>query len=157
MLPVLANIFIDADAGTAIYDWNGSLSSLGSLKSYIYYTPYNVVKDPTSTLVIGSGGGGDIFSALVGGSSSVTAVEVNPLVIQAAKNLTTVYSYDNGNPPFDYVHEVVEDGRIFISRTNDHYDVIVLTLVDSWAALSSGGYALAEKLPLHHTGFSGIL
>lgn len=143
--PIMANIFIDADAGTAVYDWNGSLNSVGFLKSFIYYTPYNVVKDPTSTLVIGSGGGGDILSALVGGSSSVTAVEINPLVIQAAKNFTTVYSYDNGNPPFDDVHEVVEDGRSFISRTNDHYDVIVLTLVDSWAALSSGGYALAEN------------
>ncbi|MGD0644012.1 MAG: hypothetical protein ABSA75_03810 [Candidatus Bathyarchaeia archaeon] len=143
--PVLANIFIDADAGTAVYDFNGSLNSVDFVKSFIYYTPYNVIKNPTSTLVIGSGGGGDIFSALVGGSASVTAVEVNPLVIQEAKNLTSVYSYDNGNPPFDDVHEVVEDGRSFISRTNDRYDVIVLTLVDSWAALSSGGYALAEN------------
>jgi hypothetical protein len=143
--PILANIFIDADAGTAVYNWNGSLSSLDFLKSNIYYTPYNVVNNPKDVLVIGSGGGGDILCALEGGSSSVTAVEVNPLVIQAVKSLSGVYSYDNGNPPFDDVHEVVEDGRSFISRTNIHYDVIVLTLVDSWAALSSGGYALAEN------------
>jgi spermidine synthase len=143
--PVLATIFIDADAGTDVYDWNGSLSSLIYLKSYIYFTPYYIVTNPKDTLVIGSGGGGDILSALLAGSSSVTAVEVNPLVLQDAKNLTTVYSYSDGNPPFDDVHEIVEDGRSFISRTNTKYDVIVLTLVDSWAALASGGYALAEN------------
>jgi spermidine synthase len=142
---IIANVFIDADAGTAIYDWNGSVNSLDFMRSYIFYTPYNVIQNPRNTLIIGSGGGGDILAALEGGSASVTAVEVNPLVILAVKNITNVYSWDDGQPPFDDIHEVVADGRSFISRTNDKFDVIVLTLVDSWAALASGGYALAEN------------
>jgi spermidine synthase len=142
---VMANIFIDADAGTAVYNWSGSVNSLDFMRSNIFYTPYNVIKNPRNTLIIGSGGGGDILAALEGGSASITAVEVNPLVIQAVKNLTNVYSWDDGKPPFDDIHEVVADGRSFISRTNDKFDVIVLTLVDSWAALASGGYALAEN------------
>ncbi|MCW4005891.1 MAG: hypothetical protein NWF04_04755 [Candidatus Bathyarchaeota archaeon] len=147
--PIAASIFIDADAGTNVYRFNGSLNDAEFLRNMIYYTPYNVVDDPLHTLVIGSGGGGDVLMALQGGSDLVTAVEINPIVIQVVKDLGAkagnIYSYDDGLAPYDDVNEVIDDGRSYISRTEEEFDVIVLTMVDSWAALSSGGYALAEN------------
>jgi MFS family permease len=147
--PIAASIYIDADAGTNVYRFNGTLNDATFLKDMIYYTPYTIVEDPTHALVIGSGGGGDVLTALHGGTKQVTAVELNPIVIDVVKNLGAkggnIYSYDDGMAPYDDVHEVVADGRSYISRSTEQYDVIVLTMVDSWAALASGGYALAEN------------
>src|SRR5919199_1926989 len=104
----LAAIAIDADADTPIFRWNGSISDLQWMKQYMDYMPYEITTVATTktttnsnsssssttsnnnnnnnnTLVIGSGGGEDVLVALAGGAKNVTAVELNPLIISAAK------------------------------------------------------------------------
>ncbi len=140
--PVAASIFIDVDAGTAIYRFNGTLNNATFLKDTIYYTPYNILGKPSKALVIGSGGGGDVLTALEGGAQHVTAVEINPIVVKVVRDLGDLDGniYDRND-----VDVVIGDGRNFVSRTNEKFDSIVLTMVDSWAALASGGYTLAEN------------
>ena len=140
--PVLAHIFIDADAGTNVLRWNGNLGDAEFLKHMIYYGPYNIVNKPAKTLIIGSGGGFDIVTALAGGSSKVVAVEINPIIVEVVKN----YGQLTGNVyDYDGVQTVLDEGRSYVSRSDEKYDVIVLTMVDSWAAISAGGYALVEN------------
>ncbi|MDP8942029.1 MAG: hypothetical protein M3M84_05765, partial [Thermoproteota archaeon] len=137
----LASIIIDADAATPIYRWDGSLSDVAWIQKYMDYLPYEMI-DANNTLVIGSGGGEDILVALAGGADNVTAVELNPLVVSAVKRFEgqsgNIYSNDK-------VELLIDDGRRFISSTTEKYDVIVLKLVDSWAAQLAGGYALSEN------------
>src|ERR687895_24547 len=137
----LASIIIDADAATPIYRWDGSLSDVAWIQNYMDYLPYEMI-DANNTLVIGSGGGEDILVALAGGADNVTAVELNPLVVSAVKRFEgqsgNIYSNDK-------VELLIDDGRRFISSTTEKYDVIVLKLVDSWAAQLAGGYALSEN------------
>jgi hypothetical protein len=137
----LASIIIDADAATPIYQWDGSQSDVAWIKKYMDYLPYEMV-NANNTLVIGSGGGEDILVALAGGADNVTAVELNPLVVSAVKHFEgqsgNIYSNDK-------VELLIDDGRRFISSTTEKYDVIVLKLVDSWAAQLAGGYALSEN------------
>lgn len=137
----LASIIIDADAATPIYRWYGSLSDVAWIQKYMDYLPYEMI-DANNTLVIGSGGGEDILVALAGGADNVTAVELNPLVVSAVKRFEgqsgNIYSNDK-------VELLIDDGRRFISSTTEKYDVIVLKLVDSWAAQLAGGYALSEN------------
>jgi hypothetical protein len=105
--------------------------------------PYEISTTNNSTLVIGSGGGEDVLVALAGGSKNVTAVELNPLIISAAKRFggsSAGNLYDRKD-----VHLFIDDGRRFISSTNSKYDKIVIKLVDSWAAQLAGGYALSEN------------
>jgi hypothetical protein len=161
----LGAILIDADALTPILKWNGSSTDLQWLKGYMDYMPYEISNVNNSTLVIGSGGGEDILVALAGGSKNVTAVELNPLIISAAKQFggsSAGNLYDRKD-----VHLFIDDGRRFISSTNAKYDKIVLKLVDSWAAQLAGGYALSEnylytveafRQYLHHlNGDNGML
>src|SRR5919108_592838 len=160
----LGAILIDADALTPILKWNGSSTDLQWLKGYMDYMPYEISKANNSTLVIGSGGGEDILVALAGGSKNVTAVELNPLIISAAKQFggsSAGNLYDRKD-----VHLFIDDGRRFISSTNAKYDTIVLKLVDSWAAQLAGGYALSEnylytveafRQYLHHLNDNGML
>src|SRR5919198_1134510 len=139
----LAAIAIDADADTPIFRWNGSISDIQWLKQYMDYLPYEVSNSNNNTLVIGSGGGEDILVALAGGSKNVTAVELNPLIVSAAKRFGGSLAgnlYDRKD-----VHLFIDDGRRFISSTNSKYDKIVIKLVDSWAAQLAGGYALSEN------------
>jgi spermidine synthase len=108
------------------------------------YMPYEISSNSNNnTLVIGSGGGEDVLVALAGGAKNVTAVELNPLIISAAKRFGGSLAgnlYDRKD-----VHLFIDDGRRFISSTNSKYDKIVIKLVDSWAAQLAGGYALSEN------------
>ena len=40
---------------------------------------------------------------------------------------------------------VIDDGRSFVRRTPDRYDVIQASLVDTWAATAAGAYTLTEN------------
>src|ERR671914_2146283 len=137
----LASIIIDADAATPIYRWNGSQSDIAWIQKYMDYLPYEMI-NANNTLVIGSGGGEDILVALSDGVDNVTAVELNPLVVSAVKRFDSQSGniYNNNN-----VELIIDDGRRFISSSSEKYDVIVLKLVDSWAAQLAGGYALSEN------------
>jgi predicted membrane-bound spermidine synthase len=137
----LASIIIDADAATPIYRWDDSQSDVAWIQKYMDYLPYDMI-NANNTLVIGSGGGEDIVVALSGGADNITAVELNPLVVSAVKRFDSQSGniYDNSN-----VELFIDDGRRFISSTAEKYDVIVLKLVDSWAAQLAGGYALSEN------------
>src|ERR687894_2027779 len=137
----LASIVIDADAATPIYRWDGSQSDIAGVQKYMDYLPYEMI-NANNTLVIGSGGGEDIVVGLSDGVDNVTAVELNPLVVSAVKRFDSESGniYRNNN-----VELIIDDGRRFISSSSEKYDVIVLKLVDSWAAQLAGGYALSEN------------
>jgi hypothetical protein len=137
----MAAIIIDADAGTPIFRWDGTEGDLAWLHKYMDYLPYELA-NIDDTLVIGGGGGEDIMVALAGGSEKVTAVELNPLMVSAAKRSGS----ESGNLyERDDVELHIDDGRRFISSTDEKYDAIVIKLVDSWAAQLAGGYALSEN------------
>src|SRR5918911_1119245 len=139
----ISSILIDADALTPLLKWNGSIADIQWLKNFMDYIPYEISSNNNNTLVIGSGGGEDVLVALAGGAKNVTAVELNPLIISAAKRFGGSLAgnlYDRKD-----VHLFIDDGRRFISSTNSKYDKIVIKLVDSWAAQLAGGYALSEN------------
>ncbi|MGQ9544433.1 MAG: hypothetical protein ACUVQX_01475 [Candidatus Bathycorpusculaceae bacterium] len=137
----LAYIFIDADASTVVLKWDGKFESAQYLNKTIDFLPYYLVDEP-KVLIIGSGGGRDVLIALIGNSSRIVAVGLNPIIVDATKNYGERAGniYNNSK-----VEVIIDEGRSFVSRSNEKYDVIVLTLVDSWAAFSDGGYALAEN------------
>jgi hypothetical protein len=43
------------------------------------------------------------------------------------------------------VHIVVDDGRSFIRRQAERYDIVQASLVDTWAATAAGAFALTEN------------
>jgi predicted membrane-bound spermidine synthase len=138
----LAAIAIDADADTPVFKWNGSSADLLWMKKYMDYLPFEISNDVNNTLIIGSGGGEDVLIALAGGSKKVTAVEINPLIISTARQ----FGNSAGNLyERNEVELFIDDGRRFISSSSSKYDMIIIKLVDSWAAQLAGGYALSEN------------
>lgn len=140
-------IFIDADANTGIATedvWNFPEDRK---RTYLRYQasslPY-AVRPGGKTLIIGPGGGLDVTHALASGSREITGVEINPIIANdvmrerfagVSKNLYL-------RPE---VRIAVEDGRSYIRRSPEKYQILQATLVDTWASTAAGAFALSEN------------
>ncbi|MBU7018865.1 MAG: hypothetical protein HXS44_15250 [Theionarchaea archaeon] len=105
-----------------------------------------------STLIIGSGGGRDIVTALLY-DNTVTAVEINPLIVY----LVNAEYGDYSGHIYDQVTFHIQDGRSFLEHSHDTYDIIQMSLVDTWAASASGAYALSETYLYTVEAFSAYI
>jgi len=105
--------------------------------------PY-VVRPGAKTLVIGPGGGWDVSRALASGSHDITAVEINDIIATTVMR-EKFASASRGLYLRPDVHVHVEDGRSFVRRSTDKYQVIQATLVDTWASTAAGAFALSEN------------
>ncbi len=137
----LARLFIDSDAWTNVMRWDGRAESLAGGRNWFRAFPFRIASAP-EVLVIGPGGGTDVALAIAAGSPRVTAVEMNPLMIDCVRHYGDQAGNLYGLPA---VRLVMEEGRNFIERTPDRFDVIMLGFVDSFAAVSSGGLSLTEN------------
>lgn len=97
-----------------------------------------------AALIIGPGGGIDVARALASGVQRVTAVDVNPLI--ATDIMRDRFEVESGGLYRDpRVSVVVEEGRSFVRRSDLRFQVIQVSLVDTWAATASGAFALTEN------------
>ncbi len=137
------HLLYDADAMTQIVGFDGNPQSVNYLL-YDVATAAHHIRRQENVLVIGAGGGRDVLAALARGSSTVTGVEINDVTVDLMR--TDFREYTSGlyldHPG---VRIVVEDGRSFVRRATESYDLIVASLVDTWAASAAGAYALAEN------------
>jgi hypothetical protein len=138
--PYLARLYIDSDAWTSVYPWDGRIESATDMRDSYRALPFKF-KPGGETLVIGPGGGSDVLAALASGHR-VTAVELNPLMIQFVRHYGDKAGNIYSRPD---VNVVYSEGRNFISRSDKKFDVIFLGFVDSWASVASGGLSLSEN------------
>jgi hypothetical protein len=105
--------------------------------------PY-LLRPGAKTLVIGPGGGWDVARSLAGGAKDVTAVEINPII---ARTIMQQRFPDLSHRLYfrPEVRLFVEDGRSFVRRSSEKYQVLQATLVDTWASTAAGAFALSEN------------
>lgn len=139
-------IVIDADANSALMNvapraWQGVWErNLMSGSSAVV----NVIRPHGDYAVIGPGGGVDVLRAVANGSPSVYGIEINPIITNnIMRGKYADYSYHLYQLP--NVHIRVSDGRSFIRGTHRRFDVIEMTLVDTWASTAAGAFALSEN------------
>lgn len=95
-------------------------------------------------LVIGPGGGRDIVHALAAGSRHVTGVDVNGIIVNTV--MQERFRDATGDLYRDpRIRIVVAEGRSYIRRSAERFDVLQLSMVDTWAATASGAFALSEN------------
>jgi spermidine synthase len=95
--------------------------------------------------IIGPGGGTDVLSALRAGVDKVVGIEINPLI--ANDVMRGEFADTSGNLYVDnpHVEIVVDEGRSYLRRSGKKFATIQATLVDTWAASSSGAFTLSEN------------
>jgi hypothetical protein len=141
-VPPQLGIFTDADSFSAITNFTGNTKEIAFTDALTQALPYHLLSRP-SVLILGSGGGADVLSAIYHNANSVDAVELNP---QVAKLVTETYAEFAGNIfAAQGVTQYVDEARHFVSKGGRTYDLIQVALLDSFAASTAGLYALNES------------
>lgn len=138
-------IYIDADASTGVANFDFDRLSPADRDRLLHQAPsipYNL-RPGAKTLVIGPGGGWDVSRALASGSHDVTGVEINPII--GTDIMRRMPQLSHGLYLRPDVHINIEDGRSFVRRSPEKYQVIQATLVDTWASTAAGAFALSEN------------
>jgi len=136
---ILANNYIDTFAWTYIIPWNEY--SMNYTRDWFRYFPFHV-KPRSKVMIIGTGGGTDVALALASESKDVTAVEINPSIVENVRSYGARAGNIYNRPE---VNVFVEEGRNFVSRSNQIYDMVLLGFVDSSSAIVSGGLVMSEN------------
>ena len=140
-------IVIDADANSAImnvdpHHWEGTQwqdSMMAAAPALC-----NVLRPRGEFAIIGPGGGVDVLRAIANGSPKVTGIEINPIIVDnVMRGRYAEFSYHLYQIPEVRIH--VSDGRSFVRNSQDKYDVVQMTLVDTWASTAAGAFALSEN------------
>lgn len=141
--PEQVNLSIDADAGTVITRFDThDITSLRYLQDDIINAGY-FVRPAKDVAVIGVGGGRDILSALTFGATRVTGIEINPAIFEA---LTDKFADFSGNlHRRNDVRLVNAEARSWLAASSEHFDLIQISLIDTWAATAAGGLTLTEN------------
>lgn len=140
-------IVIDADASTYIMncdlahwhdtEWEKDLMSAPPALA-------NVLRPKGDFAIIGPGGGVDVLRAVANGSPSVTGIEINPIIANTImRDRYAGYAQHLYERPEVHMH--VTDGRSYLRSTNQTFDVVQMTLVDTWASTAAGAFALSEN------------
>src|SRR6266487_768 len=113
----LSNKRVSADSQKFLPNLNG-LSQ--------YDLPLLFHPNPESVLLVGAGSGNDAAGALRHNVQSITAVEIDPAIINIGRELHPELPYSSTK-----VRVVNDDARSFFATTNEKYDVIAFGLLDS--------------------------
>jgi SAM-dependent methyltransferase len=83
-------------------------------------------------LILGAGSGSDTATALANGVKSITAVEIDPVIMKLGAQFNPDQPYSDPR-----VRLVNADGRVFLRNTKEKFDLIIFALPDSLTLTSS--------------------
>ena len=147
---IVRQMFIDGSAGTQMYRFNGDITHVDRLLQGLLLHQSNAIpflcltKDQKdSMLVIGPGGGKEVLIGLLAEVKNITAVEVNPDFVQLVKD----YKDFNGGIYTDFpnVRVLVQEGRHFVKRTTNKFDIVEMALPSTEQTQSIEPFAMSEN------------
>ena len=142
ILPKQKAIFLDGDAVSTITRFKGDLNELDHLDFTTMALPYHV-RRLEKVLVVGAGGGTDVLLALRHGASRIVALEANPQVAELMSGPFADFSGHLYSKP--QVQLLIREARQFLHGNEDRFDMIQLSLLDSFGGSAAGLYSAAES------------
>lgn len=170
-VPRQKGITIDAWAMTSIMRYSGApifppgeperdaeRQKLKILEYLPAATVHRIKPQADHIVCIGAGGGLDLLTAKYFGCKRITGVEINPHVIGAVREGFPEFSghlYDSARHPDVSVYNA--EGRHYFERTQDRYDIVQLSGVDTYSSSEAGTFALSENFLYTIEAFSTYL
>jgi len=104
-----------------------------------------------NVLIVGAGSGTDVAVALKHGAGHVDAVEIDPRIQEIGVR-------DHPNHPYDdpRVTRINDDGRAFLRRTTNQYDLVVFALPDSLTLVSTSANLRLESFLFTSEAFTEV-
>lgn len=131
---------IDGEAATVIRKYH-ELNDIEHLKYDVTNIAY-YLKREGKVCIIGIGGGKDIQSAIIFGHLNIDGVEYNPIFIDLLKNEFKDFV---GISKISNVKLNWAEARNFLTHSDEKYQIIQMSLVDTWAATGAGAFSLSEN------------
>lgn len=141
-LPEQLGVFVDGEAMTTIDRVDSGVGPGGYLDYLSSALPYHL-RDRPSVLVIGPGGGQEVWAAWAHAAREIEAVELNP---QMSRLLLEEFAGFGGDLyRRSRVALRLAEARSYLRRTESRYDLIQVSLAQSLAASTGGALAASES------------
>jgi len=141
--PAEHGLFIDGDHLNPIV-------LAGSNLDFTSYLPaalaYQLIPD-AKTLILEPRGGLEVLVALNEGADEITLVEENQLIIEKIPQIYQIPDININN----------ELGRSYLRRSQEQFDLVILSLVQSYYPVGSGAYSLGENYSYTVEAFQDVL
>lgn len=134
-------IFTDGEAFSPMTRFDGRSAPLAYMHDLTMALPYRLLEHPR-VLVLGAGGGTDVLMALELGAARVDAVELNAHTVELVREDYGEFTGGIYEHPRVAVH--VAEARGYVARSRERYDLVQISLLDSFAASGSGVQSLSE-------------
>jgi len=131
---------LDGEAATPVTKWDGRPESLGWVPHDVTSLPYQMRQGDVA--VIGVGGGRDILSAIWGRSRSIMGIEINRALVELLEGRAHEFARIADRPEVTLVND---EARAHLARTSQRFDIIQMSLIDTWAATGAGAFTLSEN------------
>jgi SAM-dependent methyltransferase len=133
--------------GSSIWRYDGTPETTARFDTDSRQLPFAALgREPERILIIGAAGGNEIQAALTYGVGQIDAVELNPVTVDLLDD--TFAEYAGNLTTRDNVNYVQGDGRTFLARSDEQYDMIWFVAPDTYAAsnsATSGAFVLSES------------
>ncbi len=142
VLPKQKAIFTDADALSPISRFTGNIDELTYLDFTTMALPY-YIRQPERLLVVGAGGGTDVLLGLRRHTPDITALEANQQIADLLRKPFAEFSGHLYTQPA--VRLKVRESRQFLHATDEQFDLIQLSLLDSFVTSAGGLHSATES------------
>ena len=144
---------IDGLAGTSMTSWDRRRESLDWIAHDVTSLAYHLRRGK-DVAVIGVGGGRDLLSALWSRARSITGIEVNRGFLDLLTGELGEFAGLADQPEVVFEHD---EARSFLTRTGTRFDVVQMSMIDSWAATGAGAFTLSENGLYTTQGWQALL
>ena len=138
-----AGVFVDGDNVSALLPADGNMDFASYLPAAVAFQ----LRPQATVLVLEPRAGMDVLVAKALGASKIVAVEANPLLVQAAKDIYHL----------KLVETELSSGRSYLRSTKERFAVIQLSLAESYHPVGSGAYSLGENFRYTSEAFVDML
>ncbi len=146
-------VYTDGEVPTNLIHFDGDLQQIAErYRSFIGFFPF-LTGEPDRALLIGPGAGLDILLALAVGTEQIDGAELNPSLAPIVRRYR-----DFSGPLYDYSNVDIDlaEGRSYVRRSEEKYDLIYMALTKS-ATTASSSLALVESYVHTVEGFQDYI
>jgi predicted membrane-bound spermidine synthase len=154
---------IDSNAYTPLTQFSGDFNKVEYLQHDVINAAH-IIRKNANIFIVGVGGGRDILSALFFKDKHICGAEINNCTIDALVHCFGDYTGHLDQYPT--VKIVNDEARSCLTRSKDKFDIIQISLVDTFAATVSGAFVFTEnalytteawKIIMDHLTPNGVL
>ena len=133
-------LFVDGEISGAVSDWGGDDAAMRLLDWLPSALPY-ARGENQQVLIVGAGGGNEIWNALLHGARTIKAVELHPELVNLTTTLALAPTSWAGSAEVEWA---VGDARSYIARSRDRFDLISLGAGGAFGTSAAAVYSLNE-------------